>query len=509
MGRYVQGFDVNQMSFLPLSFDEMIDEDNAVRGIDAIVETLDKEKLNFTHTQTKKTGRPPYDPICMFKIYLYCYYNKIRSSRCIEKECKRNIELIWLTGGLAPDHKTIAEFRKNNKKAVEMAHKEFVRICNELKLIGKEVVAVDGTKIRANNSRKNNVTISKLNKMIEHHSENIHEYLKQLAENDIAESTDTIKSKLKKAQEKKLECEKMVSDMESEGIKEKSLIDSDSHQMGVSNKGTDIAYNVQNVVDSKEHIIVTTDVVTTPADQTQLYAMTEKMAGELEITENIKLLADKGYWRIEDIVKCHHDERIEAIVAVPKEQGTPGYRKSDFLYNAEKDEYICPMGNILKRWKGKSATYTNTKACKECPNREKCTKNKQGRQIVRNEDEHIIEEAVERYKLNSELYKKRQQLVEHPFGTIKRSLGYTYFLMRRLEKVKIENFLHVITYNLKRVLNIFSVPDLVDRLKKLNGQQGKDNSLFFSKIRFKLRVFGGIPDFWGNFGCLSSSFETV
>ena len=167
------------------------------------------------------------------------------------------------------------------------------------------------------------------------------------------------------------------------------------------------------------------------------------------------------------------------------------------------------MGNILTRWKGKSATYTNTKACKECPNREKCTKNKQGRQIVRNEDETIIEEAAERYNLNSELYRKRQQLVEHPFGTIKRSLGYTYFLMRRLEKVKIENFLHVITYNLKRVLNIFSVPDLVDRLKKLSGQQGKDNSLFFCKIRFKLRVFGLIPDFFGGFGCLSSTFETA
>ena len=495
MGRYVQGFDVNQMSFLPLSFDEMIDEDNAVRGIDAIVETLDKEKLNFTHTQTKKTGRPPYDPICMFKIYLYCYYNKIRSSRCIEKECKRNIELIWLTGGLAPDHKTIAEFRKNNKKAVEMAHKEFVRICNELKLIGKEVVAVDGTKIRANNSRKNNVTISKLNKMIEHHTENIHEYLKQLAENDIAESTDTIKSKLKKAQEKKLECENLISEMESEGVKEKSLIDSDSHQMGVSNKGTEISYNVQNVVDSKEHIIVTTDVVTSPADQTQLYAMSEKMIKELNITEDVTILADKGYWRIDDLVKCHQDEHIEAIVAVPKEQGIPGFRKSDFLYNPEKDEYICPMGKILTRWKGKSATYTNSKACKGCPNRDKCTKNKQGRQIVRNEAEYIIEEAVERYKEKAELYKLRQQLVEHPFGTMKRGLGFTYFLLRRLEKVKTENFLHVITYNLKRVLSIFSVPDLVERLKRIKEQEEQKkaldycvNSAFLSLFEHTIRI---------------------
>ena len=204
MGKYVQGFDVNQISFLPLSFDEMIDEDNAVRGISAIVDMMDKNKLNFTHTQTKKTGRPPYDPITMFKSYLYCYYNAIRSSRHIEREGKRNIELMWLTGGVTPDHKTIAEFRKNNKKAIEEAHKEFIRICDELKLLGKEVVAVDGTKIRANNSRKNNVTISKLNKMIEHHNESIHDYLKKLAENDIAEDTSTIKSKLKKAQEKKL-----------------------------------------------------------------------------------------------------------------------------------------------------------------------------------------------------------------------------------------------------------------------------------------------------------------
>ena len=506
MGRYVQGFDVNQMSFLPLSFDEIIDEDNAVRGISIIVDSMNREQLNFTHTQTKKTGRPPYDPICMFKTYLYCYYNKIRSSRHIERECKRNIELIWLTGGLAPDHKTIAEFRKNNKKAIEEAHKEFIRICNELKLIGKEVVAVDGTKIRANNSRKNNVTISKLNKMIEHHNESIHEYLKQLAENDVAEDTSTIKSKLKKAQEKKLECEKLISEMENEGVREKSLVDSDSHQMGVSNKGTDIAYNVQNVVDSKEHIIVTTNVVTTPADQTQLYAMSEKMIDELNITENVKVLADKGYWRIEDLVKCHQDEHIEAIVAVPKEQGVPGFRKSDFLYNAEKDEYICPMGKILTRWKGKSATYTNRKACNECPNRDKCTKNKRGRQIVRNDAEHIIEEAAERYKTEVELYKLRQQIVEHPFGTIKRSLGFTYFLLRRLENVKTENFLHVITYNLKRVLSIFSVPDLVERLKRIKEQQGQEKGSVSCINNTFLDVFENIFIFLRNMGGFHRAF---
>lgn len=485
MGRYVQGFDVNQISFMPISFDEMIEEDNAVRGINAIVDAMDCKKMCFTHSQTKKTGRPPYDPICMFKIYLYCYYNKIRSSRSIEKECKRNIELIWLTGGLIPDHKTIAEFRKNNKKAVEAAHKEFVRICNELKLIGKEVVAVDGTKIRANNSRKNNITISKVNKMIEHHNENIHEYLKQLAQNDIAENTAAIKSKLKKAQDKKQECEALLAEMEEEGVREKSLTDPDSHQMGASNKGTDIAYNVQNVVDSKEHIIVTTDVVTSPADQTQLYSMATKTAEELEITEEqpMTVLADKGYWRKDDLIECDNDKRINAVVSVPKEKGNEGFRRSDFIYHKEKDEYICPAGNVLTRWEGKTPSYTNQKACRQCPYREKCTKSKRGRVIQRDTHEEIIESAVKRYKENYELYKTRQQLVEHPFGTIKRSLGFTYFLLRKLEKVKTENFLHVITYNLKRVLNIFSVPSLVDRLKRINGQQEKNNLLFFAKSR--------------------------
>lgn len=472
MSKYVEGFDVNQLTFFPMSFDDMIDEDNPVRGISAIVDTMDEDVLSFTHSKTKSTGRPPYNPVLMFKIYLYCYYNAVRSSRRIERECKRNIELMWLTGGLAPDHKTIANFRKENKKAIENAHREFIRICDELKLIGKEIVAIDGTKVKANNSRKNNVTISKLNKMIEHHEENIHEYLKQLSQNDIAESTDTIKSKLKKAQIKKQECQELISKMEEEGVREKSLIDPDSHQMGVSNNGTDIAYNVQCCVDAKEHIIVTTDVVTSPADQTQLYSMAKKVAEELKISESevLTVLADKGYWRVEDIVSCDSDDKINAIVAVPKDRGTPGYRKSDFKYNRETDEYICPMGHVMKRWKGKTATYTNAKACKECPNRDKCTKSSHGRTILRNEHEDIIEEAINRYKENSELYRMRQQLVEHPFGTMKRTLGFTHFLTRRLENVKTENYLHVITYNLKRVLSIFRVPKLVEQLNRIKQQ---------------------------------------
>ena len=477
MSKYIEGFDTNQYSLFPVSFDEMVEEDNPVRGICAIVDSMDETKLNFIHSQIKRTGRPPYNPVCMFKIYLYCYYNKIRSSRNIEKECKRNIELMWLTGGIAPDHKTIADFRKNNKRAIEAAHTEFIRICTELGLVGKSTIAIDGTKIKASNSRKNNVTISKLNKMIEHHDENIHEYLKQLSQNDIAESTDTIKSKLKKAQQKKKECEALIEEMESEGIREKSLVDPDSHQMGASNNGTDISYNVQNAVDEKEHIIVTTDVVTSPADQTQLYAMAEKTIEELEVSddETVTVLADKGYWRNDDIVKCEEDSRINAIVAIPNEKGIQDYRKSDFLYKEETDEYICPMGQILKRWKGKTPSYSNPSACKNCPNRDKCTKSSRGRVIMRNDNEELIETAKKRYKDNYELYKLRQQIVEHPFGTIKRTLGFTYFLTRRLENVKTENFLHVITYNLKRVLNILKVPELVVQLNQIKAKNEQKN----------------------------------
>ena len=487
MSNYIQGLNVNQMSFMPFSLDEIIDGDNPVRGINAVVDALDKDSLKFNHSETKRTGRPPYDPIVMFKIYLYCYYNKVRSSRSIEKECKRNLELIWLAGGLAPDHKTIAEFRKNNKRAIEEAHKAFVSLCCDLDLVGKEIVALDGTKIRANNSRKNNVTISKLNKMIEHHEENIREYFNQLAQNDIAEDTATIKSKLKHAQEKKLECENMIAGMEEEGIKEKSLTDPDSHQMGVANKGTDIAYNVQNVVDEKEHIIVTTDVVTTPADQTQLYAMAKKTAEELNISINeaLILLADKGYWRIEDLVKCSEDERIDAIVAVPSEKGNAGFKKSDFNYDKEKDVYICPMGQTMTRWKGKTATYTNARACKECPCKDQCTKSKKGKSIVRNEVEDMLDDFKQKYAKKQDLYRLRQQIVEHTFGTIKRGLGFTYFLTRGLENVKTENFLHVLTYNLKRVLNIFTVPELVMQVKEMMAKQTGKKTVCFV-LNFKL-----------------------
>ncbi len=504
MGRYVEGINVNQMMF-GFSFENMIEDDNPVRAIDIIVDNLAEKGLKFTYSTTKSTGRPPYNPITMFKIYIYCYYNKIRSSRCIEKECKRNIELIWLTGGLAPGHKTIAEFRKNNKKAIETAHREFIRMCDELKLIGKEVVVLDGTKIRANNSRKKNVTISKLDKMISHYDESIHEYLNALVQNDIAENESQINSKINAAKEKKAKWEKLKEEMLNEGIKEKSLTDPDSHKMNVSNKGTEIAYNVQNVVDGKEHLIVTTEVSTSPADQTQLEVMAKQAADELEITvdNEMILLADKGYWRAEDLKELEEDGRINAIVAPTDEKGTEGYRKSDFKYNEERDEYTCPMGQVLHRRGKKTAEYLNRKACLQCPNRDKCTKAKNGRVITRGEYEEVLRNAVKKYKNNKELYHKRQEIVEHPFGTIKRSLGFTYFLTRGKANVRTENFLHVLIYNIKRLLKILG-PSLFAISK--NGKLAKtatennavifDFSLFWREIAPKMVFKRQIDEKW-------------
>lgn len=486
MAGYIQGINPNQMMF-PMTLEEIIEEDNPVRGIAAIVDGMNLNRLNFVHDKTKKTGRPPHDPKKIFKLYLYCYYNKIRSSRAMEKECKRNIELMWLMDGIVPDHKCIADFRKNNKHSIEEGHKEFIRICTELGLVGKDIVAVDGTKIRANNSRKSNVTLSKLDKIIGHYEESIHEYLGQLAENDISENQSNINSKIKKAKQHIAKCQQLKEDMEAQGIKEISITDPDSHQMGVSNKGTDICYNIQNAVDSKEHLIVTTDVTSSPADQTQLYHMASKLVDELEITEEeaIVILADKGYWKAEDLAKCVEDKRIDAIVSPPAVKGNEGFKKSDFQYDEKTDSYICPKGIVLHRIGAKDRHYVNNSGCKKCEFRELCTKRIRGRIIERGEYEEALEISKEMYIENKDIYHLRQELVEHPFGTIKRTLGFTYFLTRGLVNVRTENFLHALTYNLKRVLNIYSIPDLLCALSIIKAKESEgipSDSLLFAII---------------------------
>ena len=482
MSTYVKGIDKNQMSFGLLSLDDMVGGDNSVRAIDAIVDTMDISKYQFIHSTPSRTGRPPHDPVRMFKLYLYCYFEKIRSSRCIEKECSRNIEAMWLMEQIVPDHKCISEFRRQNKVAIKAAFSDFMMICDALDLLGKNLAVIDGSKFRANNARKRHVTIPKIDKKLKYFHMKLDEYLCDLDENDENHEKSDKSERVENTKRKIEELETLKKDMKEQGIGELSLTDPDARLMITANNGHEVSYNVQTAVDGEHDLIIATEVIQTPADQGQLYPMAKQAAKLFESDEEnpVTVLADKGYFEGEGIKSCEECSSITAIVARPEEKGNDGYQKSKFIYDEENDHYICPQGHILYRTGNKKEMeYANRKACKECEYREQCTKSDRGRRIFRSEYEEAIEISVARLSENKELYKRRQMIVEHPFGTIKRSLGYNYFLTRGLENVKTENYLHMLTYNIKRLLNIYSVPVLIRKLEEIRMKRQGDAFVFY------------------------------
>lgn len=472
--RYVQGkIDRQQLNLLPIAFDDLINENNTVRVIEAFVEILDIKSLGFKYSETKATGRMPYNPKDMLKLYVYGYFNGIRTSRKLEKECGRNIELMWLLNRLAPDFKTIADFRKDNKTALIGIFKEFSLFCDEMGLIGKEIVAIDGSKFRACNSRRRNFTKRKIEKMLEHYEQSAKKYmdlLEKIDENDAENNEldkDKLQEKLLKVKNRLEELNQLQKEVEEKG--EVSITDPDSRHMSVSNNGTDIAHNVQTVVDSKYHLVVAIDVTSNAADNGQLYTMAEKAKQELCVDE-LTVIADKGYYNGTDLKRCE-ENGITAIVSKQKLGSKTGYdsfTKDKFIYNQEEDVYICPIGNKLKRVSkigAKRKRYRGDE-CKDCPHKIKCTTNKKGREVSPTEYQEYYDRADKLFADNLELYKQRQMIVEHPFGTIKRGLGYTYFLMRGHEKVKTETYLHFFAYNLKRVINILGITPLIEALKE-------------------------------------------
>jgi transposase len=474
---YIKGTDNNQMSFGIMSLDDMIGPANKVRAISAIVDTMEMSKHEFVHSAPSGTGRPPHDPVKMFKLYLYSYFEKIRSSRCIEKECTRNIEAMWLMEQIVPDHKCIAEFRRQNGKAIKTAFGEFIGICDELELLSKSLVAIDGSKFRANNARKKNITVGGASKKIEYFQKRLDEYICELDEND-GENTE----KIEKTKGKIEGLEALKKDLEEKGIKDVSLTDPDSRLMITANMGYEVSYNVQTSVDSKHDLIVATEVITTPSDQGQLYDMTRKTVDVFgtEKDKPVTALADKGYFEGKDIQSCEEDGLVNAIVARPGEKCEEGYQKSKFIYDDENDQYICPQEQTLYRKGAKNRQeYSNQKACKKCVYRERCTKREKGRIIIRSEYEASMEACVARFNENKELYKQRQMIVEHPFGTIKRTLGFSYFLMRGIENVKTENHLHMLTYNIKRLLNIYGIQELMRKLAEIQMEKQEDALCFY------------------------------
>jgi transposase len=495
MQRYAEGKSREQIQIL--SYEEMISEDNPVRVIDAFVNSLDMIKLGFKYAETKETGRKPINPAEMCKLYTYSYFNGIRSSRKIEKECNRNIEVMWLINNQTPHNRTISEFRKNNKKAIENMFKEFSILCDMMGLIGKEIVAIDGSKFRASNSRRNNFTKNKVKKMLEHYEDTARKYTELLEKSDNEEDRDTsnlkctkeeIQERVKAAQNRIEELKLMSEEIEKNG--EISIIDKDAKHMSVSNNGTDVSHNVQIAVDSKSHLVVAVDVTSSPADQGQLYTVAKEAAKELRIGLNeikeeseesrdeeisdiefkFTVLADKGYYVCEDLRDCLKSG-IKPIVSKPKSRNMTGNEKyviDNFVYDKQSDTYTCPEGQILLNCSNKSSKnhiYKNKSACMNCKFKNQCIANDDYRKIKRNKNHAIYDMISNIMAENKDMYKQRQIIVEHVFGTVKRALGYTYFLTRGNESVRAESFMHFFTYNLKRVINKIGVRPLIETLK--------------------------------------------
>ena len=472
MSRYVEGANRNQLSIEPLCLDEMIGEENPVRAIEMIVDSMEILKLGFAYSEPKETGRKAYSPVDMFKLYAYSYFNGIRSSRKIERECYRNIEVMWLTGELKPDHKTIANFRKDNKKAIKAAFRRFTMICDELNLISKEIVAVDGSKFRASNGRMRYHSKGKIAEKMKHYQESAEKYMNLLERCDHAEkenqpnqySRKELTEKLEKVYKRVAELERISEVVEAEGTI--YLTDADSRLMRTHNGGGDISHNVQIAVEAENHFIVAADVTSDAVDYGQLHNIASQAKEELGVDE-LTAIADRGYYSGAEFKKCI-DDGIQVIAPKPDrgETQSKGYTKNHFSYDKENDVYICPLGQKLtlpakRRSKSNDKRYyAKADICGNCPSKELCTPKSKYRNVTRFEYDDYADEVDAFTRENRELFSKRKELVEHPFGTVKRALGFTYFLTRGTENVRTESLLHFLAYNFRRLFNIMSEPKI-------------------------------------------------
>lgn len=460
------------------SIEDYVQEDNEVRVIDKLVDSFDLESLGFLAGNNNETGRPKYNPQDMLKLYIYGYYNGIRSSRKLEKQAIINREIIWLLKGLKPRQRAISDFRKENINALKQVFEVFVDFCNDLGLYGKTLVAIDGTKIEASASKRRHISKSKLTDMKESVQTQINEYMKDLETNDrLIESTENKqlkKSEIEKAitnlKERLNKYDNLYKDLETKEINEMNLTDPDARTVKFgANQGTDLGYNIQTAVDDKNKLIATFDVINCSADQGQLYNMATKAKDKLRVKE-IEVLADKGYYDIEDIIKCE-ENGIKTYVSKPKSSNSIGdsrYFFDKFKYIKDLDIYICSDGNSLECMTIKSDAltkrYRNFDACENCKNKDKCTTAKDGKIVLRGPNEPMAEQIRERLKNEMPKYRKRQNIVEHPFGTIKRTMNFYYLLTRKFKMVRGEVSVAFFTYNLKRVISILGIEGLIAKI---------------------------------------------
>ncbi len=478
MSRFIEGLDRSQATLFPERLEDWIDEDNPVRVIDAFIDALELSGLGFARAEAAETGRPGYHPAVLLKLYVYGYLNRVQSSRRLEREAGRNVEVMWLTGRLVPDHKTIADFRKDNGAAIGKVCSQFVELCRQIGLLSVASVAIDGSKFKAVNNRDRNFTKAKMARRLKQIDESVLRYLQQLDSADRQEPTAAIASRVERLHDKigKLREEmgrlkSLEVQMLNEPDEQISLSDPDARSMATSGRGSGVVgYNVQAAVETDHHLIVAHDVVQTGSDRAQLAPMAQKAKDALGV-DKLDVVADRGYFSSDQIIEC---VKADVTVTLPKPM-TSGlmakgrFGKQDFRYVAKDDIYICPADRkltyrftrtehgLVKRW------YWCT-LCDRCELKDQCTSGPE-RRITRWEHEHLVEDVQRRLDENPQAMRQRRETVEHPFGTLKMWMGATHFLMKRLKNVKTEMALSVLAYNLTRAMNIIGIKPLTAALR--------------------------------------------
>jgi transposase len=467
MGRFITGADRSQTTLFPPCVDDWIGEDNPVRAVDGFVDALDLGKLGFAGVEPAATGRPSYHPSVLLKLYIYGYLNRVQSSRRLEREADRNVELMWLIGRLVPDHKTIADFRRDNGEAIRQVCGRFVLLCRQMGLLAGASVAIDGSKFKAVNNRDRNFTRAKLERRRQQIEESVARYLAQLDTADRQEPTDVLvaktdrlKAKITRLEEEMERLDGLEAQMLASPDRQISLTDPDARSMSSSGRGTGVVgYNVQAAVDTEHHLIVAHEVTNIGIDRAQLSGMAKKAKAVLEV-DRLDVVADRGYFSGEEILAS---EQAGITVTLPKPMTSRAkaegrFGKADFVYLPEQDVYRCPAGAMLTyRYTNVEAGLTVsrywTSACPKCPIKAQCTPGKE-RRVTRWEHETVLEAMQERLDANPDAMRIRRQTVEHPFGTLKARMGSTHFLTKTKPRVATEMALHVLAYNLTRVLNI-------------------------------------------------------
>ncbi len=478
MHRFIDGEDRMQQTLLPNSLEDYVSEENPVRVIEVFIDELDLAALGFSGMTPAATGRPAYHPSTLLKIYLYGYLNRVQSSRRLEREAQRNVELMWLTGRLAPDFKMIADFRKDNGEAIRAVCRQFIILCRQLGLFTRAVIAIDGSKFKVVNNRDKNYTVAKVGKRIEQVDASIVRYLAALdradrEEGDVAEAKTTrIKDKIAGLRRQMQALKAMEQTVQDAPDQQVSLTDPDARSMATSGRGTGVVgYNVQIAVDAEHHLIVAHEVINQGYDRHQLAPMALKAREATGIAE-ITALADRGYFSGEQVLSC---EGTGVAPIVPKTLTSCGtkrgfFTRQDFIYDAEHDHYTCPAGAKLTKANRRADHvedldfYRHLSACFTCPLKPRCTPTKL-RRIKRWENEDVLDAMQARLDRMPDAMGIRRQTVEHPFGTLKAWMGATHFLTRTLGKVRTEMSLLVLAYNIKRMITILGVGPLMAAIR--------------------------------------------